>query len=177
MNAKGLLSGLQALERLSRVPGDPPISLVGHPSSHEVVFSARDREHFVLILVEDLNKPVMNAIRYARLLSGETVAIHVQINPSDRERIEERWKDRGIDVPLVVLDSADGSIIRPLTVFIDGIRKRQKRSLFIFLLPELIDLKWWQRFLHNQTARLIERAFQGDDGVVTIRVPFPLTGS
>jgi hypothetical protein len=36
-------------------------------------------------------------------------------------------------------------------------------------------MKWWHRFLHNQTARLIERAFQEEAGVVTVRVPFSLT--
>jgi len=177
MNDKVLLRDPLVLERLSSVTGVPQISIVRHPLPHEVAFDESDRDHFVVILVGDLTKPVLNAISYARLLAGETLAIHIRINPSDKRRIEDRWKNLGIDVPLVVLDSADGSIIQPLTEFMNGIRQRHERSLFTFLVPVLSGLKWWQRFLHNQTARLIERAFEGEEGVVTTRLPFSLTNN
>jgi hypothetical protein len=60
MNDKGLLRGRQ-------------ISVMRHPSRHEVVFGGWDRDHFTVILCGDVNKPVMNTVRYGRLLSGETV--------------------------------------------------------------------------------------------------------
>jgi hypothetical protein len=74
----------------------------------------------------------------------------------------------------MLLESPEGSIIRPLTAFIDGIRSSHKESVVTIVLPVLITMKWWHRFLHNQSARLIERAFQEEAGVVTVRVPFSL---
>jgi hypothetical protein len=164
MNDKGLLRSPLALERFSSAHGDPlplhcEISVV--PRS---LLAARDRDHFAVILVENLNKLVMNAIRYSRLLAGKPVAIHIQINLSAKEKIEDWWKNLGIDVPRVVLNSADGSIIRPPTVFIDGIRQRHEGSIVTLLLPVLSSSKWWHRFLHNHTARLIEKVFQGKTG-------------
>jgi hypothetical protein len=75
----------------------------------------------------------------------------------------------------MILESPEGSVIRPLAAFVDGIRNRHKESVVTIVLPVVTGLKWWQRFLHNQSARLIERAFQGETGVVTVRVPFSLT--
>lgn len=72
----------------------------------------------------------------------------------------------------IILESPDGSLIWPLTAFVDGIRSSHKESVVTIVLPVLITLKWWHRFLHNQSARLIERAFQEEAGVVTVRVPF-----
>ena len=72
------------------------------PSPHDVVSGARDGDHFTVILIGDVNKPMMNAIHFARLLGDETVVVHMGINSSDKGRIEERWRDLGVDVPLVV---------------------------------------------------------------------------
>jgi hypothetical protein len=126
----------------------------------------------VVIPVEDVDKMSMNAIRYAKILSGAIAAVHILLNPSDREGIEYRWKLQNVDVPLMILESPEGSIIKPLTAFVDRIRNGHKGSVVTIVLPVLLGLKWWQRFLHNQTAGLIERAFQGEAGVVTVRVPF-----
>jgi hypothetical protein len=137
-------------------------------------YSPKRGNHFVVIPVEDVDKMSMNAIRYAKILSGETVAVHILINPADRDEIEYRWKLQNIDIPLLILDSHDASLIRPLTAFVDGIRNSHKESVITIVLPVLIGLKWWQRLLHNQTAGLIEKAFQSKEGVVTVRVPFSL---
>ncbi|MFI5296026.1 MAG: hypothetical protein ACHQ0Y_13505 [Thermodesulfovibrionales bacterium] len=130
--------------------------------------------HFVVIPVAEVNMPVMNAIRYAKILSGKIVAVHILLNPSDGDRIEYRWKMQDIDIPLMVLESPEGSLIRPLKAYVDGIRSSHKESVVTIVLPVLVGLKWWQRVLHNQTARLIERAFEREAGVATIRVPFSL---
>lgn len=138
-------------------------------------FFSKRGNHFVVIPVADVDKQSMNAIRYAKILSGEIMAIHILLNPFDRDGIEYRWKLQNAGIPLMVLESPVGSIIRPLTAFVEGIRSSNKESVVTIVLPVLTGLKWWQRFLHNQTARLIERAFQEKSGVVTIRVPFFLT--
>lgn len=172
MNNTGLLRSAQVMERFPRTSVVPPISVARRQSTNDVVVNSMYRDHFVVILVGNLNKPVMNAIRHARLLAGETVAVHIQINLLDEERIEDQWKGLGMDIALVGLESADGSIIKPLTEYID---RTCLQKFVTILLQVLVGLKWWHRFLHNQTARLIEKTFQGKARVVTIRVPFSLT--
>ncbi len=131
--------------------------------------------HFVAIPCSEVNRPVMNALTYARLLGGQTVAVHVLLDSSRRDDIEGQWKMNNIDIPLMILESSNDSVLEPITKFVDDVLHRHKKSVVTVLLPVLAGLKWWQRFLHNQTARLIEKAFQGKADVVTIRVPFFLT--
>jgi hypothetical protein len=79
---------------------------------------------------------------------------------------------QNIDIPLFILESPNGSLIGPPTAYGDGIRRRHKKSFVTIVLPVLITLKWWHRYLHNQTARSIEKAFQREAGVATVRIPF-----
>ncbi len=131
---------------------------------------------FLVILVEELNMPVMNALDYAKLLGGRSVAVHNLFSFSDRKEIEDHWQHHHIDIPLMILDSPNDSVLGPLREFIDGLLKRNESNIVTILLPVITGLKWWQRYLHNQTALMIERAFQNKAGVVIIRVPYSLDG-
>ena len=132
----------------------------------------KNGDHFVVIPVANVDKVSMNAIRYSKLFRGAIVAVHVLLNPSCRQEMESQWKLQNIDIPLLILESSNGSIIEPLTTYVDGIRSGHKDSVVTILLPVLITLKWWHRYLHGQTARLIESYFQREAGVLTVRVPF-----
>jgi len=162
----------QSSQALFSVAGASEAGVSGHPLLDELALHAKGGYHFVVIPVADVDKLSMNAIRYAKLLSGEIVAVHILLNPSDREKMEYRWKMQNIDIPLFILESPNDSLLGPLMVYVDGLRRRHKESFVTIVLPVLITLKWWHRYLHNQTVRLIERAFQREAGVVTVGVPF-----
>jgi len=130
-------------------------------------------EHLLVLYVSEVNKSVMNALRHAKLLSGRRVGVHV-MNSSDAKGIADQWKRHVPDVPLFILDSPNDSLLDPLAEFVDEIRHRHEGGTVTLLLPVISGLKWWQRFLHNQTERLIEKAFQSKAGVVTVRVPFSI---
>ncbi len=149
------------------VPGVSQLAVAGH-----VMFDPKDGNRFVVVPVSGVDKTVMNAIRYAKRLSGNIFAVHILLNPSDKDRIETQWKMQDIDIPLIVLESPNSSILEPLTEYVDGIRLRHERSVVTVVLPVIATSKWWHRFLFNQTAKLIERAFEGKAGVLTLRVAF-----
>ncbi len=154
--------------------GSTKVSNMKHTSVEDLSHDPNRGNHFVVIPVEEVNKPAMNALQYARLLGGQATAVHVLIDSSDRDGFEYRWKLYTTDIPLFILGSPNGSVLEPLREFVDELLKRNKRSIVTILLPVITGLKWWQRFLHNQTELLIERTFQSKDGVVTVRVPFSL---
>ncbi len=130
----------------------------------------------MLVLIGEANKPALNALGYARQLGGQTLAVHILIGPCGKDVIVTRWAKLNIDIPLLVLDSPNDSIIEPLNDFVRKVRQRNHGNSVTILLPVLAGLEWWQRFLHNRSARLIERAFENMAGVSTIRVPFSLGG-
>ncbi|MGO9379953.1 MAG: hypothetical protein ACLPN1_03895 [Dissulfurispiraceae bacterium] len=143
-----------------------------YPLLDEMALDAKRGHHFVVILVANLDKVSMNAIRYAKLFSGEIVAVHILLNSSERQEMESQWEKQNIDIPLLLLESSNDSIIEPLTTYVDGIHHSHKESVVTIVLPVLLTLKWWHRYLHGQTARLIESHFKLEAGVVTVRVPF-----
>lgn len=155
-------------------PGAPQLAVAGPVRPDNIKFDPGSGNNIIVVPVGEVDKAVMNAIRYTKLLSGNIFAVHVLLNPSDRERIESLWKKKEPDIPLIVLESPDVSIIGPLREYVNGIRTTNEGSIVTIVLPVLATSKWWHRFLFNQTARLIEKAFEGTTGVVTLRVPFSL---
>jgi hypothetical protein len=164
----------QSSQPLFSMGGASQIAVMELPVLYEMAPDAEGGGHFVVIPVEDVDKLSMNAIRYAKLLNGEIVAVHILLNPFDLDQTEYRWKLQHTDIPLLILESHNGSLIEPLMAYVDGIRRRCRESFVTIVLPVLSGLKWWQRVLHNQMARLIEKAFEEKSGVVIIRVPFSL---
>ena len=163
---------LQSLHSLFRVAGASQTAVLEHPLLDEMAIGAKGENRFVVIPVADVDKLSMNAISYAKLLGGEIVAVHILLNSSDRDKMEYRWKLQNIDIPLFILESPHNSLIGPLMAYVDRVRCLHNESTVTIVLPVLITLKWWHRYLHNQTVRLIERAFQREAGVTTVRVPF-----
>lgn len=164
----------QSLNSPFNADGASQVALLERPLLDDVAFDVKGGQHLVVIPIADVDKLAMNAIRYAKVLSGKIVAVHILLNPSDRNRMEYRWEMQNVDIPLIIRESPSGSLIGPLTKFVDDIRSGQEESIVTIILPVLIGLKWWQRILHNQTAGLIEKAFQSKEGVVTVHVMFPL---
>jgi hypothetical protein len=167
----------QSLYGLFGVPGASQIAVSGRVTFGDMELDLINGNRFVVVPVAGVDKTVMNALQYARRLSGNIFAVHILLNPSDKDKIEHQWKVQDIDVPLIVLESPNSSILEPLTEYVNGIRLRHEGSVVTVVLPTIATSKWWQRFLFNQIAKLIERAFEGKAGVVTIRVPFSLTGA
>jgi len=164
----------QSLYSFFDVPGTSQLAVAGQVMFDKIKLAPKDGNRFVVVPVSGVDKGVINAIQYAKGLLGNISAVHILLNPSDKNIIEAQWKMQDIDIPLIVLESPNISILEPLTEYVDGIRLRNERSVVIVVLPVIATSKWWHRFLFNQTARLIEKAFEGKEGVATIRVPFSL---
>ncbi len=156
-------------------PGAYQSAATGHVLlDNTIFFNPKNRNRFLVVPVAGVDKAVINALQYAKLIAGNVVAVHILLNPSDKDRIGSQWKMQSIDVPLIILESPNASIIEPLREYVDSIRLHNKESVVTIVLPVIATSKWWLRFLFNGTARLIERAFEGKAGVATIRIPFSL---
>ncbi len=130
--------------------------------------------HSVIIPISGMNRPVLNAIRYARAISDDVVAIYVRLDERQTSITQEAWSKYGMGVPLLVLDSPYRSVIEPLLDYIDEVRKDYKNGVITVILPEFVPSKWWEHLLHNQTAFLIKTRLLFRSGVVSTSVPLHL---
>jgi hypothetical protein len=130
--------------------------------------------HTVLVLVGDVHRGVLRALRYARALSENARGVYVEITPEQTRRVEERWSRFAGGMPLVVLRSPYRSVAGPLLEYLDLLQRQAPDDLVTIILPEFIPARWWQHLLHNQTALLIKGALLFRRGVIVTNVPYHL---
>jgi hypothetical protein len=133
-------------------------------------------QHTVLILVGDVHRGVVRAVQYARTLAPNATirGVYVETDPARTTRLEERWAQWGLSVPLVVLGSPYRSLLRPLLDYIDKIHARGDDQMVTVVLPEFLPRRWWQHALHNQTALLVKGALLFRPNTVVADVPYLL---
>ena len=130
--------------------------------------------HSVFVLVGDVHRGVLRALRYARALSEDARGVYVEITPEQTRRVEERWGRFAGGMPLVVLRSPYRSVAGPLLEYLDHLQRPGTDQFVTIILPEFIPARWWQHLLHNQTALLIKGALLFRKGVIVTNVPYHL---
>jgi amino acid transporter len=128
----------------------------------------------VLVLVGDLHKGVMSALRYAQAVSPSARAVYVELDPDKTRRLEEKWGKWGLGVPLVVLSSPYRSLLAPFLEYVNHLLALGPNNVVTIVIPEFVPARWWQHLLHNQTALLIKGALLFRKRVVVVDVPFHL---
>jgi amino acid transporter len=107
----------------------------------------------IVIPVSAVHSGVIEAVRYAKSLSSNLVAVYVEVEQGTGTPLANKWHEWFPDIPLEVVPSPYRSFIGPFLDQLDEIDARyHDGQLSTVLIPEFIPAKWWQGFLHNQTA-------------------------
>src|SRR6202048_4127411 len=121
-------------------------------------------------------------IEFAARLSPEVLALHVdpaensELLHADWERyVEQPFRAAGKEPPkLQVLPSPYRFIIIPLVQFILDLSEKHPDRRIIVVIPELVEDRWYEYFLHNQRGRLLEWMLlvQGNERIFTVSAPW-----
>jgi X-X-X-Leu-X-X-Gly heptad repeat protein len=113
----------------------------------------------VVIPISGVHRGIVDAVSFARSISKDVTAVHVELEPGTGEVIREKWEHWWPDVPLVVLPSPYRSLVGPLLDFLDETdQEHDDGQLATVVLPEFVPARWWHSLLHNQTAWLLRAA-------------------
>lgn len=130
----------------------------------------------VVVPVSRIHKGTLAALRFAASLSNDVVAVVVNINQKDVERLKLSWRAINFDIPLVILDSPYRSIVNPFLDFLfEQDRRDSMRGKAIVVMPSFvtgID----QNILHNQTVSIFKKALinhKGRDEQMRVIVEIP----
>jgi len=139
-------------------------------------------KHHAIVLVSSIHKGVVQALRYARLISGDRVeALTVDLESDGfnegpaMEKMRADWMHYGMGVPLRSIPSPYRKVVEPILEEIERFQRAEPEISLTVILPEYITSKWWQGFLHNQMAFRIKAALMLRPGVIvtTVRMHIP----
>jgi amino acid transporter len=131
-----------------------------------------------VVLVSRLHKPALRALAYARATRPDTLtALTVATSEEELRDLQQQWAERGIPVPLTVLESKYRDITGPVLDFIAERRGMGPRDVVVVYLPEYVVGHWWEHLLHNQSALRLKARLLFQPGVMVTSVPWQLRSS
>jgi amino acid transporter len=144
------------------------------------------RPPIVVVPLDRWNSMSKHALEFACKLSPEVIGVHVE--PGEKAEaglLEEDWeryvagpyRAAGENGPcLKVLASPYRFVVVPVVQYILELAEKQAERRILVVIPEMVEEKWYEYFLHNQRARLLEWTLlaKGNDRIYTVAAPYYL---
>jgi amino acid transporter len=121
-------------------------------------------------------------IEFAARLSPDVIALHVEptehselLHDNWERYVEQPFRAAGKEPPkLHVLPSPYRFIIIPIVQYILDLSKKNPGRSIIVVIPELVENKWYEYFLHNQRGRLLEWVLlvRGNERIFAVSAPW-----
>jgi amino acid transporter len=130
-----------------------------------------------VVLVGQLHRGTFEAIRFARTIASDLVAVHVDLGGGRTERFIEQWQRQVPEVKLEVLESPYRSLVDPVVQFVKQfeIEHRKDRNRFcVIVLPVFVTRRRWENLLHNQSTIVLRNALRAQGTRVVTTVGFYL---
>jgi amino acid transporter len=133
---------------------------------------ALPEEVHVVVPVSNLLAPTLRALAFAQATGPATLRA-VKVSAEDTaDPLPEQWKQRGVPVPLVVIESPYRETVRPLLLYVRQLRRDYPGDVISIIIPEYVVRHWWQNLLHNQTALRLKARLLFEPSVSVTSVPW-----
>ena len=135
-----------------------------------------------VIVIDRWSNITRQGIEFAARLSPEVIALHVEPREHS-EMLEDDW-EHYVEQPfraagkvppqLHVLPSPYRFIIIPIVQFVLDLSRAHPDRNVIVVIPELVEDRWYEYFLHNQRGRLLEWVLlaRGNEHIFTVSAPW-----
>ncbi|HEY1760043.1 MAG TPA: APC family permease [Bryobacteraceae bacterium] len=135
----------------------------------------------VVIPFDRWSNVTRQGIEFAARLSPEVIALrvepdeHSELLRMDWEHyVDQPFRAAGKEPPrLQVLPSPYRFIIIPIVQFVLDLSEKNHGRSIIVVIPELVEDKWYEYFLHNQRGRLLQWVLlaRGNECIFTVSAP------
>jgi amino acid transporter len=147
------------------------------------VVPANTAAHPIAVVpVEHWSRIAKQALEFASRLSPEIIAVHVE--PGDHSEflhmdweryVDQPFRAAGVEPPkLTTLPSPYRFIVVPIVQFVLELSAKNPDRKIVVVIPELVEDHWYEYFLHNQRARLLEWTLlvRGNQRIFTVSSPY-----
>ena len=148
---------------------------------------ADDKPSIVVVPLERWSTLARQSLEFACRLSSEVIGVHVEPGETDHAALlTEDWeryvvapfRECGRPVPtLKLLSSPYRFVVIPIVQFVLELSKNNPTRQIVVVIPELVEERWYEYFLHNQRARLLEWMLlaRGNERIFTVSSPYYLS--
>jgi len=134
---------------------------------------AQARRHRVVMPISGVHRGTIAALDYASSLSPDVTVVHISIDEEETSAVQEKWKEWGGGVRLVVIDSPYRTFLEPFLEYIDKLyEQRQPSERITIVVPQFVPERWWHNLLHTQTAFWLRFALLFKKGIAITEVPY-----
>jgi amino acid transporter len=138
-----------------------------------------------VVPIDHWNCLTKQALEFAARISNEIIALHVE-SDEHVESLREDWA-RYVDAPfrksgeeppkLTILPSPYRLVIVPIVQHVLRLSAEHPNRRIVVVIPELVESRWYEYFLHNQRARLLEWVLlvHGNKQICTLSSPYYLS--
>ncbi|ALG08000.1 APC family permease [Kibdelosporangium phytohabitans] len=135
------------------------------------------RNH-AIVLVSKLHLPTRRALAYAKATRPDVLeAVTVNVDDRDTRMLVKDWETNGFKIPLKVIESPYREITKPVLDYVKRMRTKNPRDVVTVFIPEYVVGRWWEHFLHNQSALRLKGRLLFQPGVMVTSVPWQLASS
>jgi amino acid transporter len=148
------------------------------PANHEA-------PPITVVPIDRWNCITKQALEFASRISTEIIALHIEprehaelLRDNWERYVEGPFRQAGLQPPeLTTLPSPYRFIIVPIVQFVLKLSKQHPDRRIVVVIPELVEERWYEYFLHNQRGRLLEWALmvQGNQRIFTLSSPYHLS--
>jgi amino acid transporter len=137
-----------------------------------------------VVAIDRWSRISKQGVEFATRLTPEIIAVHV--DPGEHSEllratwelwVESVFRKMGRPVPqLLFLPSPYRFIILPILQYILDLSEKHPKRRIVVVIPELVEYRWYEYFLHNQRGRLLEWMLQarGNERIYTVSAPYYL---
>jgi hypothetical protein len=108
------------------------------------------------------------------VIADDVTAVHVATEPETGQTLQQRWREAGLTIPLVIVDSPYRELFGSLVAVIEKLHREKGGPLITVVIPEFVPVHWWERLLHTQTAWRLRRALAQIPDLAITMVPYHL---
>ena len=138
----------------------------------------------IVITVQSWNRVSKEAIQFAMSLSKDIKVLHAAEEASKdefpkhwHELVEGPAQQANLPVPdLVEIESPYRFVISPIVNYVMQLARENSNRRILVVVPELVQRRWYQYFLHTQRAALLKTRLllEGNDRISVLNIPWYL---
>jgi len=141
----------------------------------------------VIVPLERWSSLGRQSLEFACRISTEVIGVHVEPGEADHAALlREDW-ERYVAAPfrecsravptLKLLSSPYRFVVVPIVQYVLELSKENPARQIVVVIPELVEERWFEYFVHNQRARLLEWMLlaRGNERIFTVASPYYLS--